>query len=164
MTGDQKRAREEDNSPKEKESWKKAVPHDEVECIPFSKHNQDQTFRVGTNLDKRHTSQLIELIHEFADVFAWGTKDMPGVDLAVSLHSLHIDPLFPPIKQRKRTFNEEKNVVIREEVANLMKPGAIRELQCPSWIANVVLIKKPNNKWRMCTYFTNLNKGCLKDL
>ncbi|GAA0163157.1 hypothetical protein LIER_39535 [Lithospermum erythrorhizon] len=88
---------------------------------------------------------------------------MPGVDPDVALHRLHVDPLFVPLKQRKRTFSEEKNVAIREEVANLLKTGAIRELQFSSWIADVVLVKKPNNKWQMCTDFTNLNKACPKD-
>ncbi|GAA0160630.1 hypothetical protein LIER_39072 [Lithospermum erythrorhizon] len=56
---------------------------------------------------------------------------------------------FTPIKQRKRTFSEEKNLAIKEEVANLLKADAIRELQFPSWIANVMLVKKRNNKWQM---------------
>jgi hypothetical protein len=30
-------------------------------------------------------------------------------------------------------------------------------------LANVVVVKKKNGKWRMCTYFTDLNKCCLKD-
>ncbi|GAA0166855.1 hypothetical protein LIER_21919 [Lithospermum erythrorhizon] len=71
--------KEEDNSPREKESLKKLVSHEEVECIPFDEKEKDKTFRVGTKLDKSHTSQLIELIREFADVFARGTEDMPGV-------------------------------------------------------------------------------------
>ena len=31
------------------------------------------------------------------------------------------------------------------------------------WLANVVMVKKLNGKWRMCIDFTNLNKACLKD-
>ena len=31
------------------------------------------------------------------------------------------------------------------------------------WLANVVLMKKPSGKWRMCVDFTDLNKTCLKD-
>ncbi|GAA0170033.1 hypothetical protein LIER_24383 [Lithospermum erythrorhizon] len=61
--------KEEDNSPNKKESLKKAVPHEEVEWIPFSEKDQEKTFRVGTKLDKRHTTQLIELIREFACLF-----------------------------------------------------------------------------------------------
>ena len=33
----------------------------------------------------------------------------------------------------------------------------------PNWLANVILVKKANGKWRMCVDFTNLNKACSKD-
>ena len=36
----------------------------------------------------------------------------------------------------------------------------------PKWLANVVLVKKANGKWRMCNDFmdfTDLNKACPKD-
>ena len=31
------------------------------------------------------------------------------------------------------------------------------------WLANVVLVKKANGKWRMCVDFSDLNKACPKD-
>ena len=39
----------------------------------------------------------------------------------------------------------------------------IREVYYPNWLANVVLVKKANGKWRMCVDFTDLNKACPKD-
>ena len=33
----------------------------------------------------------------------------------------------------------------------------------PDWLANVVMVKKANGKWRMCVDFTDLNKACPKD-
>ena len=36
----------------------------------------------------------------------------------------------------------------------------------PEWLANVILVKKANGKWRMCMDFmdfTDLNKACPKD-
>ena len=33
----------------------------------------------------------------------------------------------------------------------------------PDWLANVVIVKKANEKWRMCVDFTNLNRACPKD-
>ena len=44
-----------------------------------------------------------------------------------------------------------------------MGVGHIREIQYPEWLANVVLVKKANGKWRMCVDFTDLNKACPKD-
>ena len=39
----------------------------------------------------------------------------------------------------------------------------ICEVYYPGWLANVVLVKKANGKWRMCVDFTDLNKACSKD-
>ena len=33
----------------------------------------------------------------------------------------------------------------------------------PKWLANVVMVKKNNGKWRMCVDFIDLNKACPKD-
>ena len=45
----------------------------------------------------------------------------------------------------------------------LLDAGVIREVQYPEWLANVVMVPKKNEKWRMCIDFTNLNKACPKD-
>ena len=45
----------------------------------------------------------------------------------------------------------------------MLMAGFIREVYYPNWLANVVLVKKANGKWRMCVDFTNLNKVCPKD-
>jgi hypothetical protein len=44
-----------------------------------------------------------------------------------------------------------------------MNVGFICEVWYPSWLVNVVIVKKNNGKWIMCTDFTDLNKCCLKD-
>jgi len=31
------------------------------------------------------------------------------------------------------------------------------------WLANMVMVKKANGKWRMCVDFIDLNKACPKD-
>jgi hypothetical protein len=35
----------------------------------------------------------------------------------------------------------------------------IREVLYPVWLANIVLVKKKNGKYRMCVDFTDLNKA-----
>ncbi len=39
----------------------------------------------------------------------------------------------------------------------------IRKVKYPTWVANVVLVKKANGKWQICVDFTNLSKACPKD-
>jgi len=52
---------------------------------------------------------------------------------------------------------------MREETQKLLVVDYKREIQYPDWLANVVMVKKENGKWRMCVEFTNLNKTCPND-
>jgi hypothetical protein len=66
------------------------------------------------------------------------------------------------VKQRLRRFDEKKRKVIGEEVHKLLKAGFIKEVHHPDWLANPVLVKKKNGKWRMCVDYTSLNNACPK--
>ena len=46
-----------------------------------------------------------------------------------------------------------------DKVTKLFAANFIRE----EWLANVVMVKKANGKWRMCVDFTDLNQACPKD-
>ena len=46
---------------------------------------------------------------------------------------------------------------------NLKQARAIKEVFYPEWLANTVVVKKNNGKWRVCVNFTDLNKACPKD-
>ncbi|GJU82750.1 reverse transcriptase domain-containing protein [Tanacetum coccineum] len=41
--------------------------------------------------------------------------------------------------------------------------GIVRRVKYPTWIANPVLVRKPDGSWRMCIDFKNLNSSCPKD-
>ena len=103
------------------------------------------------------------MIERHLNAFAWSASDMPGVDPDFLCHRLAMDPQVRPVRQRRRKFNEEKRQVIHEETRKLLAAGHIREIQYPEWLANVVLVEKSNDKWKMCVDFTDLNKACPKD-
>ena len=60
-------------------------------------------------------------------------------------------------------FAPERDNTIKEKVQKLTTMQFIREVYYPDWLANVVMVKKTNVKWRMCVDFTDLNKACPKD-
>ncbi|NEL52347.1 hypothetical protein G3V67_23995, partial [Escherichia coli] len=88
---------------------------------------------------------------------------MPGVDPNFLCHELNVNKEIKPVMQRRRVFSPEKNQAIQEEVDKLQKAQFIEDVKYPGWLANVVMVKKKNNKWRMCVDFTDLNKACPKD-
>ena len=88
---------------------------------------------------------------------------MGGVDPAVITHRLNINPSFKPVKQKRRSFAPERQKAINEKVGKLLQSKAIREVEYPEWLANIVLVKKANGKWRLCINFTDIKRACPKD-
>ena len=88
---------------------------------------------------------------------------MPGIPREVIEHKLGIDPSVRPVKQRERRYTPDRRDAIHEEVTRLLKAGFIRPVDYPTWLANPVLVKKPDGTWRMCVDYTSLNKACPKD-
>jgi hypothetical protein len=56
----------------------------------------------------------------------------------------------------------QKRETIRVEVNKLLKAGFTRSVDYPSWLANPVLVKKPDGSWRMYIDYTSLNKNMFK--
>ena len=78
-------------------------------------------------------------------------------------HRLNVSPSLKPIKQKRRSFAPERQKAINEEVGKLLQAGAIRGVEYPEWLANVILVKKANGKWRLCIDFIDINRACPKD-
>ena len=51
---------------------------------------------------------------------------------------------------------------LKDKVDKLLVNGFIKESFYPSSLANPLLVKKPNGKWRTCMDFIDLN-NCPKD-
>ena len=88
---------------------------------------------------------------------------MPGIATEVIQHRLNVDPERKPVQQRQQVFTPELNKVIMDKVNKLLATKFIHEVYNQDWLANVILVKKANGKWRMCVDFTDLNKACPKD-
>ena len=88
---------------------------------------------------------------------------MGGIDPAIITHRLNVSPSYKPVKEKRRSFAPERQKAVNEEVSKLLQAGAIIEMEYPEWLANVVLVKKANGKWRLCIDFTDVSRACPKD-
>ena len=70
--------------------------------------------------------------------------------------------LLPPKKQPSRRSSKDHPDAIKVEVMN-KRAGAIKEVFYSKWLANTVVVKKKNRKWRVFVDFTDLNKTRPKD-
>nr|KYP71888.1 Retrovirus-related Pol polyprotein from transposon 17.6 [Cajanus cajan] len=105
----------------------------------------------------------MSILTENADLFAWSSADMPWIDPNFICHKLAIYKEAKPVSQKQRKIGGERREVVKVETKKLLSAGFIREIKYTTWLANVVMVKKSNGKWRMCVDYTDLNKACPKD-
>ena len=137
-------------------------PLEELELVSLDDDPEHLAY-IGSKLTEYLKSLLTQFLRQNIDVFAWKQADMGGIDPTVITHRLNTSPSFKPVKQKRRSFAPERKKAINEEVSKLLQAGAIREGKYPEWLANVLLVKKENGKWRLCIDFTDINKACPKD-
>ncbi|XP_013624768.1 PREDICTED: uncharacterized protein LOC106330925 [Brassica oleracea var. oleracea] len=110
-----------------------------------------------------HEGKILELPIDDADPSRTARVDMKGIDPAITTHELNVDPIVKPIRQKRRKLVPDRSKAVNEEVNRLLGAGSIAEVHYPEWLANPVVVKQKNGKWRVCVDFTDLNKACPKD-
>ena len=97
-------------------------------------------------------------------MFAWSAYEASGVDPNFICHLLNVNSSVTPKKQPPWCSSKDHSDAVKDEVTKLKQARAIKEVFYPEWLANSVVVKKKNGKWRVCVDFTDLNKACPKDL
>ena len=138
------------------------APSEELEPVQLSDQQKHLVY-IGSKLAEGIRSPLIRFLEQNVEVFAWKQEDMGEVNSAVITHKQNVNPSFKPVKQKRRSFTLERQKVINEVVGKLLQVKAIKEVEYPEWLANVVLVKKENDKWRLCIDFTDINRAYPKD-
>ena len=88
---------------------------------------------------------------------------MPGVPRGLVEHRLCVDLKVKPVKEHLWRSALHKRKAIGEEVARLLAAEFIREIYHSEWLANVVMVPKKDNSFRMCIDFKDINRACPKD-
>src|SRR5436853_666225 len=130
---------------------------DKLVQIDLGDDNTSKPIFIGEGLSAGEREDLIKLIREYIDVFAWNYEDMPGLDPQVAMHKLNIDLDKKPFKQPQRRFRPAMMEAIEAEFRKLIDSGFIREEQHPDWVANIFPVAKKSSKIRICIDFQNLN-------
>ena len=121
-------------------------PSEELELVSLDDDPEHLTY-IGSELAEDLKSLLTQFLRQNRDVFSWKQANVGGIDPTIITHRLNTSPSFKPVKQKRRSFAPKRQKAINEEVGKLLQAGAIREVEYPEWLANVVLVKKANGKW-----------------
>ena len=137
---------------------------DQLEEVDVGDTSKRRPMFISSNLEPAFRVQLVDLLKEFKDCFAWDYTEMPGLDRSIVEHKLPIKPGYRPYKQPpRRIYKEEVLADVKKEVERLLEAKFIRPCRYAEWISNIVPVYKKNGKMRVCIDFWNLNKATPMD-
>ncbi|CAL2270464.1 unnamed protein product [Prunus armeniaca] len=91
---------------------------------------------ISVHLTSKEKEAMVSLLKEFRDVFAWSYEEMPGLNPSLQ---------------------------IKVEIEKLLAAGFIKPIKHPTWLANIVPVKKKIGVIRISTDYRDLNRACPKD-
>jgi len=140
---------------------KHILPH--RESLEIVSLEDGKEVKIGTEITAKTRQDLINLLREFKDVFAWSYQDMPGLSTNIVVHRLPIKEDCKPVQQKLRRMRPDIVLKIREEVKRQFDAGFLQEVKYSDWVANIVPVPKKDGKVRMCVDYRDLNKASPKD-
>ena len=123
----------------------------------------EKLVKIGVNFPKDMKFELIALLKEFKEIFAWSYQDMPGLDTEIVVHRIPVKPECPPLRQALQRMKSEIILKIKEEVEKQLKASFLIAIAYSDWVTNIVPVPKKDEKVRMCVDYRDLNQANPKD-
>ena len=93
------------------------MPHQEItKAVYLRTKKERKEVKIGTTLSSATRKELIDLLQDYNDVFAWSYQDMSGLDTDIVVHYFPLREECAPIKQKLRKVKLEMLLKIKEEV------------------------------------------------
>ena len=139
-------------------------PHqEETQLVDLGTDSGKKEVKIGTGMIAPIREELMALLRNYQDIFAWSYQDMPGLSYDIVQHKLPLNPECSPIKQKLRRMKPKTSLKIKEKVKKQFDAGFLVVVRYPEWVANIVPVPKKDGKVRMCEDYRDLNRASPKD-
>ncbi|KAA3468857.1 reverse transcriptase [Gossypium australe] len=136
---------------------KQILPHEEtLEVVTLEER---KAVKIGTCITEKTKRDLVDLLQEFKDVFAWSYQDMSGLSTDIVVHRLSIKEDCKLVQQKLRRMRPDIVLKIKEEVKKQFDAEFLWEIKYSEWVANIMPVSKKDGKVRMCVDYRDLNKS-----
>ncbi|XP_060083465.1 uncharacterized protein LOC132563689 [Ylistrum balloti] len=103
------------------------------------------------------TKQNTDILKEYSDVFS-------GLQGSFYKHHIEIDPTVKPVVHPPRKVPLAVHDQVKQELDRMEKLGVVEKVHEPTgWVNSMVVVKKSNNKLRICIDPKDLNKAIKRE-
>jgi hypothetical protein len=108
---------------------------DPLEEIDIGDGKTPRSTFVNKTLEADPRDEMIGLLIECSDCFAWSYTEMPGLSQDIVEHRLPIKSGFRPFKERPRSFCPDLLPMIKDEIHRLLEANFIRPSRYAEWVS-----------------------------
>ena len=113
--------------------------------------------KIGANLESSVKNRLIQMLHDYVEIFSWLYEDIPGLSTDIVVHRIPMKEGYSPIKQKVCHMRPEMSEKIKVEVMKQFNRGLLAVTSYPQWVANVFQVPKKDGKVHMYVDYKDLN-------
>ena len=99
--------------------------------------------KIGDYWNEEKTTEIVNLLKEFQDVFARDYKDLKGIFHEMGELKIDIKPNIQPVKKRSYKLAHRYKEIVKKEIDNMLTAGIIYPIDQSEWeVPMVVQCKK----------------------
>ena len=129
-----------------------------IEGLPPLDYIHNDIFK--NTLNKDFQDKILKLLEDNIEIVATSSEELTPSDLTP--HKIELKEGTKPVKQKSYKLTKFKSDILKELLIDLIERRLI-EPSHSTWSSPVVLVPKPNGKWRLCVDYRKVNEATEKD-
>ena len=87
--------------------------------------------KIGANLEDSVKSRLVQMLHDYVEIFYWSYEDMPWLETDIVVHRLPMKERCSSIKQKVRHMRSAMSKKIKAKVMKQFNAGFLAVISYP---------------------------------
>ena len=136
-----------------------------IKEINIAKDGQSKMSRIDDYWSEQQTTERVDLLKEYQDVFARNYKDLKGLVEEMGEMKIYLLPKATPVKKRPCKLVHKYKEIVKTEIDNMLIAGIIYLVDQSEWASPMVVQPKKHDpkKLRVCADYKWLNKAAKID-
>ncbi len=105
-----------------------------------------QQVKINVNLEPIISYQLIDLLKEFKDIFAWTYKNLKGIRPDIAQHWIELDTLIPHVHQTRYQLNPNYVAIVKQDIDKFFATSFIKHVEEVTWLSPIIVMLEKNGK------------------
>lgn len=133
---------------------------DDVREVFLAKQDDEQ-FNINPHLDTDQKNLVKNILQKYQHLFVHDMKDL--TQTSIYEHEIKLIPNYRPVYVRPFRRSEYEEIIIEQNIKELLDAKIIQPSTSP-FSSPLLLVKKPDGKWRLCNDYRQLNKITVRDV